>query len=235
MDFYHTNLFNLVFYFIVMETNGTKLSLKYSIISGPYGNGWIKTKIDGKPERLPFESMYFKESPKEVLSFLINDYLITKYLDINPTHKHSPRFGDISEDQLFYFKDHLISNSGLSIQNSGLEGVTINNSIYNEINLSFLPKYAIENKKENIKNLIETYLIRTNIISIQIIPKDRTSDNFYEEESTSNYFQDRKKQKDELKERQLEQIIEYAQVVLDKSNLSIKNLEKMVSEKAVIV
>ena len=43
---------------------GTKLSLNYSILSGPYGNAWIKKKINSKPEKLPFESIYLKRISK---------------------------------------------------------------------------------------------------------------------------------------------------------------------------
>ncbi len=215
---------------------GTKLSLIYSVVSGPYGNGWIKTKIDGKPEKLPFESMYLKENPKEVLSFLAKEYLVTKYLDIDPTSKHSPRFGDISEGQSFHYKDHLILNNGLSIQNSGLEGVTINNSIYNNINLSFLPKYEIKNPKENIRNLIKTYLVITNTFPQDFFTNRRTGITEYSEKTTTkNYFQDRKNKKDSEKERQLSQVLEYAQIILDEPNFSIKALEEMVSEITVSV
>lgn len=219
-----------------MATNGTRLSLKYEIISGPFGNGWIKTDINSKPEKLPFESMYLKESPKEVLSFLAKEYLITKYLDIDPTRKHSPRFGDISEGQSFHYKDHLIQNNGFSIQHSGLEGVTINNSVYNNINFSFIPKKVINDKQENIKNLIKTYLVITNTFPQDFFTNRRTGITEYGEKTTTkNYFEERKKSKDSEKERQLSQVLEYAQIILDNPNFSINDLEEMVSKKTVSV
>ncbi len=231
MGFYRINLFKVVFYFIIMEANGTKLDLNYSIVSGPYGNVWIKTKIDGKPEKLPFESMYLKENPKEVLSFLAKEYLVTKYLDIDPTSKHSPRFGDISEGQTFDYKGHLILSNGFSIQHSKLEGVTINNEFHKNVNISFLPKRTIEKKEENIKNLIKTYIVRTNTFPEHFYNNLRTGcHEVTTKTTTTNYFQERKKKKDELKEKQLSQILEYAQIILNKPEFSINNLEEMASE-----
>ncbi len=220
----------------------TKLTLKYQIISGPYGNVFIQTKIDGEPEELPFKSIYLKESPKEVLKHLIGNYLITEYLDINPALAHSPGFGDISEASPFTYKEHLIQNNGFSIQHSRLVGVTINNSVYNDINLSFLPKRKLENKEQRIKELIEAYLVVTNTKYGPIIGGLRFEGDdgigprpSYEEQVTKDYFKERKKSKDAKKEKQLSQILEYAQVILNKPKFSIKNLEEMVYEKVVSI
>lgn len=220
-----------------MEANGTKLDLNYSIVSGPFGKVWIKTKINGKEEKLPFESMYLKENPKEVLSFLFSkEYLITKYLDIDPTSKHSPEFGDISEAQTFDYKGHLILSNGFSIQHSGLEGVKINNSVYTNVNFSFFPKKVINDKQENIKNLIKTYLVITNTLPEHFYNNLRTGcHEVTTKTTTTNYFQDRKNKKDSEKEKKLSQVLEYAQIVLDNPNFSIKNLEEIVSEKAVAI
>ena len=216
---------------------GTKLSLNYRIISGPLGNVGIRTRIDDlKGEKLPFELMYFKETPKEILKFLAKEYLVTEYLDINPTKSHSPRFGDMSQISTFYYKKHLISNNGFSIQNSNLEGVTINNKFHKKVDLSFLPKEKQEEDEKRIISLIKTYLIRTDTFPEHFYLNRRTGmSECTEKTTTTNYLEKRKIEKDELKEKQLEQIIDYAQIILDKPNFSLKDLEKLIQNKSVAV
>ena len=52
---------------------------------------------------------------------------------------------------------------------------------------------------------------------------------------TKNYFEERKIKKDELKERQLEQIIDYVQIILDNPKFSLKDLEKLSYNESVAV
>lgn len=209
----------------------TKLSLKYQIISGPYGNVFIQTKIDGEPEELPFKSIYLKESPKEVLKNLGRNYNVAEYKDI-----------ELNEASSFNYKKHYI-HYGLSIKESNLEGVIIKNKIKN-VKLSFLPKLSLskEELQGKVKSLIGRYIVTTHTEYGPIMGGFRFDGDdgrgprpSYEEQVTNNYFQDRKNNKDELKEKQLSQILEYAQVILNKPDFSIKNLEEMVSEKATAV
>ncbi len=203
---------------------GTNLTLNYSIISGSFGNISIRTKINGKPEKLPFESMYFKETPKEVLKNLVGDYNVKNYLDL-----------ETNSLSRFEFKKHTLFY-GLSIKEANLEGVIINNEIKN-INLSFISK-SKKNKEDNkgsVKGLIRKYLVTTHTEYGPIYlakGKGPQSDNHYKIE---NYFEKRKKSKNPEQEKQLSQILEYAQVILDKPNFSINNLEEMVSEKVVVI
>lgn len=201
----------------------TKLTLNYQIISGPYGNGWIKTKIDAKPEKLPFELMYLKENPKEVLKELVKKYIISEYKDLEMSKS------------LFKYKKHLLSY-GLSIKEANLEGVTINNSVYKTANLSFLPKLNLTKEKLQgkvrdliLEHAITTYIEYGPIFQTPIGPKSHNI------QVTENYFKNRKDKKNPEKEKQLKQILEYAQVVLYRPNFSIKDLEKMVDEKVFAV
>ena len=211
---------------------GTKLSLDYDIISGPWGNTCIQTKIGGKPEKLPFEYEYFKESSVEVLSVLGKNYNVSKYKDI-----------EINENSTFEFKKHLL-NYGFSVREANLPGITIHNSIYKYVNLSFLPKPALtKNDLEGkVKGLIRKYIVTTYIKHGPIMGGFRFNGDdgkgprsSSEETITKNYFEERKNKKDELKERQLEQIIEYAQAILNNSKFSLKDLEKMVSNESIAV
>lgn len=206
-----------------MRTNGTKLTLEYDIISGPYGNVNIQTKIDGKPEKLPFESIYLKESPFEVLKNLGINYEVNEYKNL-----------EISSISRFEFKKHNILY-GLSIKESNLEGATIHNKI-KDVNLSFLPKLKLhkEESEERVKGLIGKYIVITHTEYGPIFQTNMGLESS-DIEVTENYFQDRENKKEELKEKQLSQILEYAQAILDKPKFSIKNLEEMVSERAVAI
>lgn len=196
----------------------TLLNLKYDIVRGPFGNTFIKTKIDGKPEKLPFESIYLREAPKEVLKFLSGKYNIRQYRNLE--------FNELSH---FNYKKHSIFY-GFSIQEANLEGVIIKNKIKNAA-LSFLPKLNLTKEKfqGKVGYLISEYAI-TNYTEYGPIfqtprgPKSRSI------KVTKNYFQDRKTKINPEKEEHLSQILEYAQVVLDKPNFSMKDLEKMVEK-----
>ena len=211
---------------------GTKLSLGYDIISGPWGNTEIKTKINGKPEKLPFEYGYFKESSMEVLSVLGKNYNVSKYKDI-----------ETNENSTFEFKKHLL-NYGFSVREANLPGITIHNSIYKYVNLSFLQKPALtKNDLEGkVKGLIRKYIVTTYIKHGPIMGGFRFNGDdgigprsSSEETITKNYFEERKNKKDELKERQLEQIIDYVQIILDNPKFSLKDLEKLSYNESVAV
>ena len=211
----------------------TKLTLDWDVLSGPFGNGLksIRTKIDGKPEKLPFEQIYLKESPFEVLKFLARDYNVNTYLDIQTNIISS-----------FDFKKHSIGY-GFSIQESKLSGVKINNKIKKDLDFSFIPakKDSEKDYQELIKNLIREYIVVKHTMKGPIYGgikfgeiggRGPQSDTW---EETKNYFKDRKNPKkiNPEKEKQLFQIIEYAQVILNNPKFSLSNLEKLVGTKKI--
>ena len=196
----------------------TKLSLDYQLMSGPlYKNSF----------KFPFDSIYLKETPFEVLKFLVKNYQIKKYLDIN------------TNEQSFFNLGGIKGLYGFSIENGDLKGVEIYNSVNKELDLSFLSKLNLneEQGKRKIEDLIRKYLITTHTkygpITGGLIPSGQIGGKgphpSSEEKITYNYFEERKKSENPEKEKELFQILQYAKGILNKSNFSIKNLEKMVS------
>ena len=177
--------------------------------------------------KLPFDSIYLKETPFEVLKFLVKDYQIKRYLDIT-TNEQS--FFKVGGTKGFY---------GFSIENGDLKGVEIYNSVNKELDLSFLSKLNLnaEQGKRKIENLIRKYLITTHTkygpITGGLIPSGQIGGKCphpsSEEKITYNYFEERKKSENPEKEKELFQILQYAKGMLNKPNFSIKNLEELVS------
>lgn len=204
----------------------TKLTLDYDLISGPWGNANIRTKIDGPEESLPFDYIYLEETPLEVLKFLVRDYNVNKFLDI--------RTNNVTN---FDFKDHSLYY-GLSIEEVSLKGATIDGKLDKDIDLSFLSKkdFGKNHYEGLVKSLISKYIIKTHTEYGPIVGGLRFKGDdgrgprpSYEKEVIENYFEDRRKSKNLEKEKKLLQIIEYSQAVLNKPEFSIKDLEKLAS------
>lgn len=203
----------------------TKLSLDFELITGTlYNNNY----------KLPFGSIYLKETPFEVLKFLVKDYQIGRYLDISTNERSIFNVQGIKG-----YYDLSIENCDLK---GDLKGVIINNEIKKDVNLSFLHKLNLikEQGKRKIEYLVKKYLVTTHTeygpITGGLIPDGEIGGigAHYSSETrvTDNYFEERKKSENPETEKQLSQILQYSRAILDNPKFSIKNLEELVSVKA---
>ena len=112
---------------------------------------------------------------------------MNNYLDLNTNRISS-----------FEFKKHTFLY-GLSIKEANLEGVIINNEIKN-VNLSFIPRLNLikEQEKRKIKDLIKKYLVTTHTKYGPIFQTGRGPESD-DTQVTDNYFEERKKSKDDKK------------------------------------
>ncbi|OYT36812.1 hypothetical protein B6U91_00345 [Candidatus Pacearchaeota archaeon ex4484_71] len=174
------------------------------------------------PEKLKKE-FYCSESPREVLNNLSQRFLIHRYKDLNVTFPYIPErlkkdtksilFGGIGIEEID------TERTGLSV-NRGLEELTLN---FPEANLSY------KEKEEIIHRMILENFIDTEILGGGYLlegPGRRTIDEKPDKQRAINYFKTRKKRKDEEKEREIIQAIEYSSAILGRE-IGLKTLERM--------